>query len=176
MGRRARRDENNVAVQRQLFISWGMHGYGIRPLERGKSVDEIHFVRRKILSQLLALSLDHHVLAVHEILHRQAVFQRVVDAVETALLDARIVKRGFAENLAGNRSGVNARATQNRTALYECDALAEISGLSGSLFARGTGADYNEVILFHSTFSSAWRAQSGMLTTREAARLPDAAG
>ena len=81
---------------------------------------------------------------------RQAVFQRVVHSIETTLLDARIIKRGFAENLARNRAGVNARATQDFTALDKGDALAEISSLRGSLFAGRTGADYNQIIRLHS--------------------------
>src|SRR5580704_8222828 len=157
-----------------------MHGYIIRTLERRKSADEIHLVRRQILAELLALSLDHHVLAVHEILHRQAVFQRVVDAIETALLNSRVVERGFAENLAGNRSGVDACASQNRTTFDKRDSFAKIGSLRGAFFTCRAGADYDEIILFHPVFSLTLRSQPlrncGMRTTHEVACSPGAAG
>src|SRR5580704_9700446 len=101
-------------------------------------------MNRKILGHFLALSLDQYTRAMHEILNGQALFQRIVDAIQPTLAYARKIKRRFAEDFARQGAGVDACSSQSARTLDERNALPEVSGLGSALFTGGTRADHDE--------------------------------
>ena len=95
----------------------------------------------------LPLLLHDDVLAVHECAHGALALHRDVDGVAiAALVEAGEVQRRFAQGLGGDRAGVDARAAEDRLALDEGDALAEVRRLRRSLFTCRTGADDDQVV------------------------------
>jgi hypothetical protein len=64
-------------------------------------------VTLQVLANGLALLLDHHLLAVHEVLDRQPLAQRVVDTVQATLAQPREVQSRLAEGLGRDGSCVD---------------------------------------------------------------------
>ena len=102
-------------------------------------------VQREILEDAPALHLDDFAFVVHEIVDGEIFFQRVVDAVEAALLQAGEIEGRFAQRFAGDRAGVDATAADVLGALDDRHALAEVGGLSAGFFASGAAADHDQV-------------------------------
>jgi hypothetical protein len=105
-------------------------------------------VQLEILEDALALHIDHGAFMVHEILNSEIIFERIVDAIEAALLEAGEIERGFSQRFAGNCAGVDATSAHVRGAVDDGDALAKIGGLGASFFAGGAAADYDQVEIF----------------------------
>ena len=72
-------------------------------------------------------------------------FQRIINAVKSALLQAGKIEGRFAKCFAGNSSGVDTTAANRRSTLDNGNALAEIGRLSGTFFASGATADDQQV-------------------------------
>src|SRR5271157_3093856 len=106
----------------------------------------IHVVRCDVLFYFVAFVFDVDVFPVLEALNREAFAKRVIYAIEAALFEPGEIECRFAKNLAGNRAGIDAGATEFDGALNQRDALAKITGLSGGLFAGRAGTDYDEVV------------------------------
>src|SRR5246127_3462287 len=87
----------------------------------------------------------------HEILDGEALFQRIVNAIQPTLAYSRKIKRGFAEDFAWQGAGVDARSSQSARTFDESNALPEVSGLGSALFTGGTRADYDEIVLLHAS-------------------------
>jgi hypothetical protein len=109
------------------------------------AADQFDFVELEIFQDAAALHLDDFSFVVHEIVDGEVVFQRIVDAIEAALFEAGEIEGGFAKCFAGNRAGVDAAAADGFGAFHDRDSLTEIGGLSGSLFASGAAANYDQV-------------------------------
>src|SRR5947208_5602814 len=89
----------------------------------------------------------------HEVVHSEILFERVIDAIKTALFQAREIERRFAQSLAGNGTSIDATAAQVLGAFDQGDALAKIGGLGARLFAGRTAAHHNQVKTFSRTHS-----------------------
>ena len=113
--------------------------------EGGLAADQLDFVELEIFQDAAALHLDDFAFVVHEIVDRQIFFQRVVDSVQTALLEAGEIEGRFAKRLARDGAGVDAAAADDVGALDDGDAFAEVGGLGGGFFACGTATDYDQV-------------------------------
>ena len=120
----------------------------MRVLECGLAADELDAVQLEIFQNALPLHLNHFALVVHEVVYGQILFQRVIDAVQAALLQARKVERGFAERLAGHRAAVDAASADNGSSLDDGHPLAEIGRLGARLFSGGSAADHHKIERF----------------------------
>jgi hypothetical protein len=56
---------------------------------------------------------------------------------------------GFAHGFAWDGAGIDARASDDFTAFYQGDALAELGALNGGALARRTRADHEQIVSFH---------------------------
>src|SRR5438105_10635612 len=81
----------------------------------------------------------------HEIMDGEIFFQRIINTVEPALLEAGKIQRRFAQRLAGHGAGVDAASADLRGTLDDGNSLAEISCLGAGLFARGPAADDDQI-------------------------------
>ena len=96
----------------------------------------------------LPLGFDDRTLAEHEVRDGDILLDVIVDAIQPALAKTREIQGGLAERLGRNPPGVDRRAARLRRALHDTHALAEVGGLRGALFAGGSGADHDEVVVF----------------------------
>src|SRR5882762_4325477 len=81
----------------------------------------------------------------HEIVDGEIFFERIVNAIEAALLKSGKIEGGFAEGLAGDGAGVDATATHVLSALDDGNALPKVGSLGAALFAGRPAADHKEV-------------------------------
>src|SRR5579859_3298657 len=112
----------------------------------------------QVLLHFVTFQVHHRVLAMHKIVNRQAVTQRVVDSVKTALEQPGIIQSGFAQALAGNGSGVHKYPARILTELNHANLLTKVGGLGGAFFSRRSGANYNQVKFLHGN----WVCSLGM--------------
>ena len=82
---------------------------------------------------------------VHEIVDGEIFLQRIVDAIEAALLESGKIEGGFAQGLAGDGAGVDAATAHVLGALDDGDALAEVRGLCAALLTGRPAANHDEV-------------------------------
>jgi hypothetical protein len=139
-------DENDVAAKAVLSIATGDVD-GVRVLEGGLAVEKCDLMEREIFEDVLAFHFHHFALVVHEVVYGEIFLERVVDAVEAALLKAGEVQGGFAQRFAGDRAGVDATAAGVLSAFDHGDALAEVGGLRAGFFSRRAAADDQQVKL-----------------------------
>ena len=78
-------DQNHIAAQLARAIRSG-NGHRMGIFERSPAADELDVMKVEILQDALALHFHHFALVVHEVVDGEILFQRIVDAVETALL------------------------------------------------------------------------------------------
>src|SRR6266849_4275512 len=102
-------------------------------------------VKCEIFQDAPALHVHNFALVMHEVVNGKIFLERIVDAVETALLQAREIQRGFAERLAGNRAGIDTTAAHMLAALDDGHAFAKIGGLRAGLLAGWTAADDDQI-------------------------------
>src|SRR6266567_4684246 len=121
------------------------NGYRMRVDESGLAAHQLDMVEREILQDARTLHVHNFALVVHEIVDGEVFFQRVINAVKAALLQAREIECGFAKSLAGNGTGVDATTAHVLCALDRGDAFAKVGRLRATLFAGRTAADNNEV-------------------------------
>ena len=99
----------------------------------------------EVFQNALPLHVYYFTLVMHEIVDGEIFLERVVDSVETALLEPGKVERGFAKSLAGDSAGVDATAAHMLGALDDGNAFAEIGGLGAALFTSRAAADHDEI-------------------------------
>src|SRR5580658_6859360 len=99
-------------------------------------------VQLEILQNTLALHLNDRALMVHKVVNGKIFLERIIDAIETSLLQTGKIKRGFTQGFAGYGAGVDAASAHMRGALDDRDTLAEISSLRAGLFSSGTASDH----------------------------------
>src|SRR5882724_8896740 len=109
------------------------------------AADKLDFVERKIFQNALPFHVHDFALVVHEVVDGEIFLERIVNAIEAALLESGKVEGGFAQGLAGNGAGVDATAAHVFGALDDGDALAEIRGLGAALLTSRPAADHDEV-------------------------------
>ena len=85
---RARRNQDCLAPQLNDFILRCLDGDGVGVLEGRDALNQVNAVRGQIRTNLFALHLHEDVLAVREILDRQAFAKRIIDSVKPALFQA----------------------------------------------------------------------------------------
>jgi hypothetical protein len=73
----------------------------------------------------------------------------MVDTVKSALPQPGKIKRRFAQRLAGHRARIDARATQLRAPLDQCNALPKVGSLRHALFPCRARADHDQVKRLH---------------------------
>ena len=134
-------DENDVALQTACAIRAG-DSNGVSIFKRSLAANQLDFVQLKVFQDAAAFHVHDFSLVVHEVVHGQIFFQRIIDAVEAALLQAGEIKCGFAQGLAGNGAGIDAASAHVRGALEHGDAFAKIGGLGASLFPGGAAANH----------------------------------
>src|SRR6185436_16139958 len=93
----------------------------------------------------LPLAVRHTFLVPHEIGNSGLAAKREVHAKETARAPAGKHERGFAQRLAGNGAGVDARATDQRGFLHESDFFAEQSPDHRAAGSGGTATKDDEI-------------------------------
>src|SRR5467141_1656021 len=111
----------------------------------GLPTHEVDLVKRDILQDAAAFHFHHLALVVHEVVDGEIFLERIVDAVEAALFQAREIKRGCAKGLAGNGAGVDATAAHVFGALDDGHALAEIGCLRATFFTGGSATDNDQI-------------------------------
>jgi len=104
-------------------------------------------VECEVFQNAAALHIDDFALVVHEVVDGEILLERVVDTVETALLEAGKIECGFAKGLAGNGAGVDAASTHVLGALDDGNGFAEIGSLRAPLFTGGATADHDQIEL-----------------------------
>src|SRR5215472_838635 len=82
---------------------------------------------------------------VHKVRNGEVFFERIVDSMKPALLQARKIEGGLAKGFAGNRARVDAASAHVLRALDDCHALAKICCLRPALFASGAAANHNQI-------------------------------
>src|SRR5260370_718929 len=108
----------------------------------GQAMD---MVECEVVQNAEALHVDDFTLVMHEIVDGKIFLERVVDTVETALLEAGKVECRFAEGLAGNGTGIDATAAHMFGALDDGNAFAEIGGLGAAFFTSRAAADHDQI-------------------------------
>src|SRR5260370_4323326 len=109
------------------------------------STHQLDVVEREILQNALTLHVDDFAFVVHKIVDGEIFLERIVDTVEAALFQAREIKRGFAERLAGNGAGIDATSAHVLGALDDRDPLAEIGCLRATFFTGGSTTDNDQI-------------------------------
>src|SRR5438552_15882862 len=99
----------------------------------------------EVFQNALPLHVYNFTLVMHEIVDGEIFLERVVDSVETPLLEPGKVERGFAKSLAGDSAGVDATAAHMLGALDDGNAFAEIGGLRAALFTSRAATDHDEI-------------------------------
>src|SRR6266849_2010965 len=117
----------------------------MRVLEGSLATDEFDLVERKIFQDAPAFHVHDFALVVHEIVDGEIFLQRIVDAIEAALLESGKIEGGFAEGLAGNGAGVDATSAHVLGAFDDNDALAEVGGLGAALLTSRAAPDDDEI-------------------------------
>ena len=118
---------------------------GMRVDESGLAAHQLDVMESEILQNARAFHIYNFAFMVHEIVDSEIFLQRVIDAVQAALPQAREIESGFAQSLARNGTGVDATAAHVLGALDSRDALAEIRGLGAALLTSRPAADHDEV-------------------------------
>src|SRR6266849_2816098 len=137
-------DEDDVSFQAARASGTGDDN-GVRVFKRGLAADKLDFVEHKIFQDALAFHVHDFTLMMHEIVDGEIFFERIVDAVEAALLEPGKIESGFAQGLTGNGAGVDATSAHVLGAFDDGDALAEVRGLSAALFTGRPAADHDQV-------------------------------
>ena len=119
--------------------------HGMRVFERGLSSHQHDVMQLQILQNPLPFHVYNFSFMVHEIVHSQIVFQGIVDAIQPALLQSRKVQSGFAQSLAGYRSGVNAASTYGWRSLNDSDFLAKVGGLCAGFFSGRSASNHDQI-------------------------------
>ena len=167
---RARGDEDHIALEPARAVGSRDHNR-VTVFEGRLAANELNLVQRQILQNPAALHVHDFAFVMHEVVHSEILFERVIDAIKTALFQAREIERRFAQSLAGNGTSIDATAAQVLGAFDQGDALAKIGGLGARLFAGRTAAHHNQVKTFSRTHSSlpvmSWKG----LTLRHALRI-----
>src|SRR5712664_444268 len=135
----------------------------------GLAGHELDMVECEVFQNEPALHVDDFTLVVHEIVDGKIFLERIVDSVETALLEAGKVERGFAEGLAGNGAGIDATAAHMLGALDDGNAFAEIGGLGTTLFTSRAAADHDQI----ETVARSHKFLRRVLTCGPAIRIPE---
>src|SRR5713101_823577 len=144
VGLRPGGDEDDFTLQPARAVG-ALDDQGVGIFERGLAADEFDVMEGKIFQDAPALHFDNLALVMHEVVHREVFLQRVIDAVEAALLQAGKIECGFAQGLAGNGPRVDAAPAHVFGALDDGDALAEVGGLGAGFFTGRTAADGDEI-------------------------------
>src|SRR5580658_9271201 len=105
-------------------------------------------MKREILENALAFHLHHFALVVHEVADGEIFLERIVDAIEAALLEARKVKGGFAQRLARDGASVDRASSHIFAAFNNGDALAKIGSLRTRFFSGRAAANYDQIEMF----------------------------
>src|SRR5262249_46504261 len=90
-----RGDKNDSAAQRAR-AGCAANGDGVCILETGLAANQLDLVKVEILEDASSLHLDDFAFVVHEVVDGEIFLERVVDAVEAALLQAGEIERRLA--------------------------------------------------------------------------------
>jgi len=143
MGRGASGDQDHLGSNTGGRMTRPPYRNRIGIFERSHATHQFHAVRDQVLQDFLALRFDDHIFAMHEVFYGQPFLQRIIDAVEPALLHAGKVQRGFAQDFARNGAGIHTSAAQQGIVFDQRDAFAEIGGLGRALFAGRPRTDHD---------------------------------
>src|SRR5207253_3193877 len=124
---RARGDEDHIALEPARAVGSRDHNR-VTVFEGRLAANELNLVQRQILQNPAALHVHDFAFVMHEVVHSEILFERVIDAIKTALFQAREIERRFAQSLAGNGTSIDATAAQVLGAFDQGDALAKIGG------------------------------------------------
>src|SRR5579872_1446249 len=155
-------DENHFTAQPACAIRAG-NCDGMSVFESSPAMDEFDVMEFEVLQDALAFSLHHLALVVHEIADSEILFERIVNAVNTTLLEARKIERGFTKRFAGDSASVDAAPTHKFRGLDNSDAFAKISRLCACFFSCRAAADHDEIKVFPG--SHQWAAPGGSSVT-----------
>ncbi len=144
---RAGGDENDLAAKTARAVRTSDRD-GVRVLERRLAANKLDVVQFEILEDALAFHLDDFPFVVHEIVNGKIFLERVIDAIEAALLESGKIERRFAQRFAGDGARVDAASAHVLGALDDGDALAKIGGLRAGFFSGRAAADHDQVELF----------------------------
>src|SRR5437016_9228374 len=98
---RARGDEDHIALEPARAVGSRDHNR-VTVFEGRLAANELNLVQRQILQNPAALHVHDFAFVMHEVVHSEILFERVIDAIKTALFQAREIERRFAQSLAGN--------------------------------------------------------------------------
>jgi hypothetical protein len=141
---RASGDENDFGAKMACAVSVNYRD-GVGILERCLTANKLDVVQLEIFEYPLAFHFDDFPLVVHEILYGKIFLERVIDAIEAALLESGKIERRLAQRLAGDGARIDAASAHVRGALDDSDTLSKISGLRASFFSGRAAPDYDKV-------------------------------
>ncbi len=105
-------NQDDVTMEAARSIRAGDR-YGVRILKGGLAAQEFNLVKFEIFQDAPAFHLDHGSFVVHEIVDGEIFFERIIDTVESALLQAGKIEGRLAKCFARNGSGVDAASAYN---------------------------------------------------------------
>src|SRR5882724_11407296 len=109
------------------------------------AADKLDFVERKIFQNALPFHVHDFALVVHEVVDGEIFLERIVNAIEAALLEPGKIESGFAQGLTGNGAGVDATSAHVLGAFDDGNAPTEVGSLSAAFFTGRAAANHDEV-------------------------------
>ena len=122
--------------------------YGVAIFEGGFSVDKSDLMTPDRLLDHLAFFFNHGVLTIHKVLDGQVFLERIVNAIQAALLKTREIQRRFTKSFGRNCPRVDPCATYIRCAFDQRDTFSVISRFRSTLFPRWPSANNDQIIFF----------------------------
>jgi hypothetical protein len=143
-GARAAGDQH--VVRRDLFRRlFAFDAQAMRRDEMRVPGQDAHAIALELIAKHLQLAIDDLQHAKRQIFGRDLLAQRVVAAIERALLEPREIEHGFAQRLAGDGSGVQTHAADHRQLVDNRDLLSQLRRGDRSLVTRRTTANHDQV-------------------------------
>src|SRR5262249_40365550 len=91
-----------------------------------------------------------------QVRHGDLFLDAIVDAIDALVMIARKMQHGFAKRLAGNRSRVDAHASDDIAPLDNSYTFAHLRALNGGALSGRTRTDHDQIIILHCDQSSAY--------------------
>src|SRR5258708_45603 len=111
----------------------------------GLAAHEFDVMEREIFQDTPALHIHDFAFVVHEIVDSEIFLERIVDAVEAALLEPGKIKRRLPKGFPPDCAPVDPMAAQWVGGLEDTAPLAEKRGLGTAIFAGGATANNDQI-------------------------------
>src|SRR3989454_804387 len=147
MGRAGSAGNQDVITSEESQAAIGHHLDRMGVNEACGAFKRDHFVAFQLRPDDLGFPSHHSLNAESQVLHRHVLFQGVVSPVEGSQLEAAKIQDRFTQGLARNGAGMDAHAPDHAFTFDDGHTLPHFGGTDGSLLARGTASNHNQVEL-----------------------------